>query len=207
MQVFKNLHNSSGNITASSLQQELLGLKGINVEWPSDEQYKRSWMAMPIYSSARAAPIKMVLSAIDRTQFGSATESVRISYDRLWIEHVMPQGWREYWLLPDGQASSQRAEMNGDMMTVEERRDNILHTFGNLTLLTEKLNRSISNAAYVEKRPAISRQSALRLNTYFQDQATWDEERITERGYRLFEIALRLWPRPTGPAPLKSIQV
>ncbi len=67
---------------------------------------------------------------------------------------------------------------------------------GNLTLLTQELNSAVSNGPFANKRPEIAKQSALRLNTYFQEVLTWDEAEILKRGEKLLEHAKRIWPRP-----------
>jgi hypothetical protein len=135
------------------------------------------------------------LSAIDQALFGSATEPVRISYEKLWIEHVIPQKWRAYWSAGKLNDPEIGAWVGSDL-TDDERRDVVLHTFGNLTLLTDKLNRDISNGPYTSKRPDITKQSALRLNAYFQDRMQWNEDEIVERGKSLFTMAIKLWPGP-----------
>ncbi len=83
---------------------------------------------------------------------------------------------------------------------------NSLNSFGNLTLLTQALNSSVSNGPFhsytnekgkrIEgKRQAICKQSYLKLNTYFQDFAgiEWDDAQILKRGRILFEKAKILW--------------
>ncbi len=81
-----------------------------------------------------------------------------------------------------------------------DKRDRAKHTFGNLTLLTQPLNSSVSNSAFEIKRPDIVRNSALALNRYFHDRESWDETQITVRGEALFAHATGKWPypHPTG---------
>jgi len=195
LQLLKNLSEGSAAITAEGLRQQLQGLNGVTVEWPSDQQFRKNWLSMPIYSSARTRATSMILSAIDQALFGSATEPVRISYEKLWIEHVIPQKWRAYWSAGKLNDPEIGAWVGSDL-TDDERRDVVLHTFGNLTLLTDKLNRDISNGPYTSKRPDITKQSALRLNAYFQDRMQWNEDEIVERGKSLFTMAIKLWPGP-----------
>jgi hypothetical protein len=60
----------------------------------------------------------------------------------------------------------------------------MLHTLGNLTLLTPRLNSSVSNGPFCNKRSAIAGQSRLIMNSYFQrftDDYTWDEKAIGHR--------------------------
>ena len=54
----------------------------------------------------------------------------------------MPRRWQTHWQLGDG--------------TVEADRDRLVHTIGNLTLLTAKLNSKVSNAAWPVKRSRAS---------------------------------------------------
>jgi hypothetical protein len=75
-------------------------------------------------------------------------------------------------------------------------REKVIHTFGNLTLLTQSLNAGVSNGPYAAKRAEIAAQSALRLNAHFQTAQTWDETAIVARGKKLFDAALKIWPRP-----------
>jgi hypothetical protein len=82
-------------------------------------------------------------------------------------------------------------------------RERLVNTFGNLTLLTQPLNSSVSNNPYADKQREIVKQSALLLNRYFADVANWDVEQIRERGKWLFESAQRLWPRPAAKDALK----
>lgn len=81
----------------------------------------------------------------------------------------------------------------------DERRKRLIHTIGNLTLLTGPLNSSISNGPFVEKRPQIAANSALRLNTRFQDQSivSWSEVDIIKRAEDLFTSAQSIWSSPT----------
>ncbi len=96
--------------------------------------------------------------------------------------------------LANGWRSQYRSREHGE--TIEGRRNRLLHTFGNLTLLTQPLNSKVSNGPYTTKKPEITRQSTLLLNAYFQDHEVWDEEAILQRGRVLCDVALQAWPRP-----------
>jgi hypothetical protein len=69
-----------------------------------------------------------------------------------------------------------------------------------LTLLTQPLNSSVSNSAFLIKKPEILKNSALALNRYFQDKEIWDEASISARGEELFAHAVAKWPYPTSVA-------
>lgn len=76
----------------------------------------------------------------------------------------------------------------------EQRRDCLLHTVGNLTLLTGKLNSAISNSPWEDKHPEITTHSLLRLNKDLGTYPVWDESWIRIRGEKLFETAKPVWP-------------
>jgi hypothetical protein len=80
-----------------------------------------------------------------------------------------------------------------------ERRNHLLHTLGNLTLVTKKLNPKLSNAAWADKREELGAHSVLRLNHTLLASAgdTWDEEAILARSKTLAGAAARVWPRPS----------
>jgi hypothetical protein len=73
-------------------------------------------------------------------------------------------------------------------------RGEMLHKVGNLTLLTKKLNPSISNGPWEKKRQEILKYSALNLNRDLPE--TWNEVEINNRGEALFKVAARVWPHP-----------
>ena len=131
----------------------------------------------------------MILGAIDTflAQSRPKSEAQNIDYDRLHIEHLMPQKWREHWPL-DVPAADQRH--------VGEERDESVHRIGNLTLLTEVLNPSLSNGSWQDKRPEIAKHSKLHLNTEFIENAGWDESMSTQRARRLAASAVSIWPSP-----------
>ena len=76
------------------------------------------------------------------------------------------------------------------------KRNQVLHTIGNLTILPPGTNSWVSNAPWEEKRPKILSKSLLPINAgSLYDAHTWDEYAIEERGAVLFEKALGIWPR------------
>ena len=68
-------------------------------------------------------------------------------------------------------------DKNGKYHRIENR-NKMLHTFGNLTILTSSLNPSVSNSSFDIKKQEIGLQSTVLLNTYFQNKIVWNEEEI-----------------------------
>jgi len=80
------------------------------------------------------------------------------------------------------------------------RRDALVHTLGNLTLLTRPLNSAVSNGPWSDKRAQILKYSLLPINRHLDAAETWDEETILARGRELFDYAHAIWSRPKGRA-------
>ena len=79
------------------------------------------------------------------------------------------------------------------------KRNRLLQSFGNLTLLTQPLNSSVSNGPYPQKRAAIGEHSLLVMNREVCKYESWDEEQIVIRGKSLFSVAKAIWPMPVVP--------
>lgn len=116
--------------------------------------------------------------------------------DKLSVEHVLPQGWGNTSYYP----------LSNDHEDAVPRRNQLLQTFGNLTLLTQSLNSAVSNGPFLEqldgekiipgKRNQICGQSVLTMNAYFQNLVAWSDNDIRARSEILFQQALLLWPKP-----------
>ncbi len=157
--------------------------------WPDDALFERHWLDRPIYNEVQSSRVALILQALNRQLHGVKQENIQY-IGPLSVEHVMPVRWETAWPAP-----AEVEVVDGHESAIEQR-NRVIHTFGNLTLLTQALNSSVSNGPYATKRPEIAQQSLIRINTWFQDAETWDEAAIRTRGRRLFEEALALWPRP-----------
>ena len=127
----------------------------------------------------------MLLEALEDKLRESSGKTEDFCPKDLTIEHVMPQHWHTNWPLPDGTSEEEI-----------ERREVVLQTLGNLTLVNQKLNPSLSNSAWSEKKPALIEHSVLSLKNDIVAEDDWQEEQIVSRSERLAEIACELWPRP-----------
>ena len=178
-------HLARTGFQSENLSEFLLSREGETSVWPSDDDFRKAIETLPAYQKLKRSRVRMLLEAIEAALHDGKTERIEI-LDDLSVEHIMPQRWEENWPLRD---ASQEAR---------ESREVLLHSFGNLTLVTEKLNPSMSNARWFEKRQALQQHSALALNRKLLDNETWDEEAIRQRNRQIAEIALQIWPRESA---------
>lgn len=185
-QLLKKL-SSTGKPTAALVAQHLIGLTGNTQNWPSDDEFLDAWSAGSTYKGLRSAKTKMLLEALELGSRNTFHHEIQtLPTVPLHVEHVLPVAWREHWSSP------------GDE-NAESVRDQVLHNIGNLTLLTEKLNPSLSNHTFDIKKPEITK-SLLSLNAYFQGVrcselgAGWHEHEIRMRAESLFNVAIKIWP-------------
>lgn len=179
----------TGGISPDAVRLFLVKPTGDSVRWPNNEEFGNAWRTCNFYNSLSQVKQRMVLLALNKALESPKSEHVQIS-GALTIEHLMPQSWQEYWPLQP---------VNDDIEAVrqqQERRNRLLHTIGNLTLLTDKLNPALSNSAWTTKKPEIVKYSQLNLNRYFHDVSEWNEDKIEQRSQTLFEVACQVWPYP-----------
>ncbi len=181
------LPNLAGAKSADSadLLAELKALSGDSQVWPDDERFRDSWKGDQLYKGANTRRVQAILEGIE-LQLSPDHHEYRTDPKKLSVEHILPQRWKP--------ADYPLRDATG---AAEADRARLLHSIGNLTLVTPRFNTSLSNAAFKTKRPALAKESALALNTYFQDGGDiWDDEKIVERAGALFSYALTAWPSP-----------
>ncbi|MBR0669927.1 DUF262 domain-containing protein [Neoroseomonas soli] len=164
--------------------------------WPGDAEFKKAWLSEPLYRRLTRPRLRMMLLAIEARLHSQFSEAVTLTDEKLQIEHVMPQSWEDHWPLPPAQ----------DLISAKDRRNALLHTIGNLTLVTKKLNPSLSNAPWLatspagkSKRAGLHSHSILRLNynLVHDNEDGWNEEKIEARGTCLLQHAIAIWPPPS----------
>ena len=190
-----------------SIQRELLSLEGESAVWPDDETFKRHLLYDPLYDYLGPKRVRLVLTALELTSRTPRQEAMPLPINNsLTIEHVMPQGFKpdewpysEHDITELKQLESNQKELESKQQELRIRRFTLLHSLGNLTLLTQPLNSEVSNGPFRLKRPEITKQSLLILNSYFQrfsDSDIWDEDKILERANTLAGLALKIWEYP-----------
>lgn len=151
--------------------------------WPSDNEVRLAVLnrKLPQYVQ------KTVLHAIETHLIPNRAANPTVSWD-VQVEHLMPLSWEnEHWQLSPLE----------EVEDVTERRNSLIHTLGNLTLVNSSLNASMSNGPWHRKQEAIRESDNLFINKKLLDDASyvWDEEQIVKRGEWMADIILNIWPR------------
>ena len=192
-----------------AIESFLASQSSASAYWPDDRELRDELQELPAYRRLGRGRLRMVLEAIEDFRRGwrngkEALGGERVARAKLAIEHVMPRKWHSHWPLQGGS---------------EVDRDHIIHTLGNLTLLTGKLNSKASNSPWVgngSKREALREHDVLFLNRAFKDQDHWNEETIGQRTRQLIDIVLQIWPVPPNhrsgfsgdrPRPRKNVDL
>ncbi len=166
--------------------------------WPTDDELISSVATSKLYGVVQQGRIRMVLEAIEDAKRTEKSEFPHCPRD-LQVEHIMPQAWRNHW---GGDL--------GDEPSAAAKRDRMVQTLGNLTLVTAKLNPSLTNlpwhdadAAQIKpgaegKRTQLDQHSLLLLNRELvkQHPDQWTEGDIARRGQALAAAVVAIWPRP-----------
>lgn len=196
-------------VNRASLQALLTSYTSEINAWPSDGEFEKSWLERAVYSELGTYAVNGILQVLENQDRSKFSEDVTIN-SALSVEHFMPFSWHENWPL-DGRSISKEEWEEADSQWYQEQeedgiygkihnRKQLLHSFGNLTLIMQSLNSSFGNEGFTDKREKLLKHSALALNRYFLNVDSWDEEAITKRGKHLFGLALQAWPRPENVA-------
>lgn len=135
-------------LTAERVATYLLGQEGESTEWPTDAAFSHAWLTTHAYGTLNNPKIVYILKRLNDTYAGVKTEALTIE-GPLTVEHLLPQQWITNWRLPDGSTGLQFPEFfavdaSDPRRIATTRRNAALQTFGNLTLLTQALNSSVS---------------------------------------------------------------
>lgn len=182
----KTLHEVSPTDMGKALREFLVAQTSDISRWPTDDEFRKAWLALQAYQRIKPQlRLRMILEALELHLRGSGlSEDTALPKTVLSIEHILPQGWEANWPLEDNTPQA------------KETRGALVHTLGNLTLVTVRLNSTLSNDPWSKKSKTLKKHSVLLLNGEVIDNEMWNEETITARNKRLFTYAKKIWARP-----------
>jgi len=199
--MIRSLNEKGAN--ASAFVTDLAALTGDASRMPSDRQILEAATQRKIYGNVPTGRLLYILQEIEytkRTKFDETTTT--LDTNNLTIEHVMPKKWAKYWRLPNGDMapceSTFQAFIDGHILNDETKsqmqaREQSINVLGNLTLVTDALNPSLSNGPWDEKRTRFGK-SLLALNRDLAEAEAWNDERIRTRSLELGKLVNIRWP-------------
>ena len=191
--LLREVKKHRGAVVVEVIRETLLKANAVNTTWPRDAEIIDSVLQRPIYQYISRARLRLILEAVEDRLRALEGKSESECPRELTIEHLLPVSWSE-----------EDWPFTGTIQTREERRS-LLHTLGNLTLVNNKLNPSLSNSQWSQKRQGLAKHSTLHLNkslghpaievgghTWYED---WNDDTIQERGAWLADHICMIWPR------------
>jgi hypothetical protein len=171
--------------------------------WPTNEELLSELPRIKAYGNIKQSRLRALFAVIEEhlrrdERFGDVTLPPGLE-----IEHIMPRGWRTYWgegVVEDPRRTAQR--------------DLDIHTLGNLTLVTGRLNKDLSNRPWTDesalvmdpdgkdpgvgKRSLLNRFNLLVLNKQIVDgnPVAWTDADIHARSLTLAKEILVIWAHP-----------
>jgi len=185
----KNYHNlflsllaevkQMNDISAENIKIRLLKYTEVSNKFPTDDELKSAFETSHLINKYS----REVLYCIALYQLNNDfSDNPRLNLDGFSVEHIMPKNWVKHWNnLPDG--------------VTDDLRKHKLLTLGNLTLVKGKLNSSMRDSGWNNKKRTLFKFSTLRQTTDYLNNEEWNEEVINNRQENLYELALKMWTR------------
>lgn len=211
--ILKMLDGSDPQTAGDSLFAYLSGQTAETRVWPSDQRMVAQLPGRWLYSNLRRDRLWMALAAIEQhlREKDSKYEAVSLP-DKLQIEHVMPQGWRTHW--------DTQPKLDRDAAAERDRRVNSL---GNLTLVTQALNGSLSNRPWTDSeaaslleggRPGLGKRSLLdqfsllvvNKEILANHPVAWTDDDIEARSVQMVKTLCAVWPGPSDELQIAAME-
>lgn len=163
------------------------GKSGDSTRYPDDDELHLGLVKNNAYSISPRTRLLDILWEFEQTTRSNMAEKMEMPSD-LWIEHVMPQAWYDEWPLESDEEEGSPA--HDDLI---DKREKLINTMGNLTLLTSKLNISAGKSGFDTKKAKFATHTGLFLNKWFADADSWSEPEISARTEHLSAFAKDIW--------------
>jgi hypothetical protein len=186
--------DKKGAVTTANVIEYMARSSADSTLFPDNNAFETATFDMPMYNRLAQYKVRAILEALDAFSPDTKSEPLPLPQG-LTIEHVMPQTWSTHWPIANDANLDPVAELKA-----VTRRERLINTLGNLTLITGSLNPSLSNSGWVTKRPELLKFSKLNLTQYFhgKDAEQWSEEAIERRTRYLYSQMIKIWP-PLSP--------
>lgn len=170
--------------TPDKLVGKLAAKEDVTTAYPDDDALKASFHEEHRLTSLQA---RGILYLLETAMWPEGSSTTMLGFKPYSLEHLMPKKWRNHW----GRLGNKEAE---------EQRDRTLLTLGNLAVIPQKLNGSISDSAWKSKKAGTKRTKGLTLcagglPSMVEPLASdvWNEDLISERADLLLGYATIVW--------------
>ncbi|MCB9112222.1 MAG: DUF262 domain-containing protein [Anaerolineales bacterium] len=166
----------------------------ITKNYPADTRVRREVLTEQVYDKRIQTSNKIILVLDTVNRFLSVKSGGYTVLDNPpTIEHILPQTPSAEW----------KAHLGANW---EEIYTENLHTFGNLTLVTQEWNSKLSNSSFENKKKLLASHALILNKEYFkQSIAKWDDKAIQDRANFLVDTILEYWSElGTPPVVQKS---
>ena len=170
--------------TPDKLIAKISARDDVTTAYPDDRALEASFHEEHRLTSLQA---RGILYLLETAVWPDGSSTSMLGFNTYSLEHLMPKKWRNHW----GRLGSKEAE---------EQRDRTLLTLGNLAVIPQKLNGSISDSAWKAKKAGTKRTKGLTLcagglPSMVEPLASdvWNEDLISDRADVLYGYALQTW--------------
>jgi len=125
------------------------------------------------YNTRNMQIVRYILGKIEH--FKGSTLRVTLDDDNATVEHILPQNFDESWPIDESKASR------------------LIYRLGNTCLLEKKLNRSIQNANFAEKKAIYATSSYYYAKKIAEDINDWNESEIIKIQKGMARAACSIW--------------
>lgn len=171
--------NKMENITAENLLEKLNSYTEVTNKFPDDAEFKEAFFGKYLINKYS----REVLYCIALHDLNHAyVDNRKLNFSGFSVEHMMPKNWNKNWkTLPDG--------------ITKEIRSGKLLTLGNLTLIQGKLNSSLRDSSWSNKRAKLKEYSTLKQTTDYLAIENWQESEMDRRAENLYAVAELIWKK------------
>ncbi len=169
--------NNMEVITSSRLIKKLLSYHDDSNKFPSDIELKSAFHSKHLINKySREVLYCIALYDMDHDYM----DNKKLNFNGFSVEHMMPKKWQKNWNnLPEN--------------ATKEIRNSTLLCLGNLTLIKGKLNSSLRDSSWANKKKKLKQFSTLKQTTKYLDIEDWNEVQIKVRAEDLYISSLNIW--------------
>ncbi|NQW00888.1 MAG: DUF262 domain-containing protein [Rhodospirillales bacterium] len=175
--------DKKGVLSAAGVAEYMEKSTSDSTLYPDDLIFKESIFNLPLYGRLAQYKVRSILEALNVYSRSSKSEEQPLP-DGLTIEHVMPQKWQAHWPLNEElviDSESGKIDPIQEQKAIQKR-ERIINTLGNLTLITSSLNPALSNSSWTAKRPELLKEAPPHAATchwrYLHRPHSGDEYRV-----------------------------